>query len=219
MGDNKKTCDWCERKMLKQNLKKHVNVCQWRKKVKVKKSKLQKILRRENMEDDEEEEKNARIRQLSYLELTNYLRNIYNNSIYLYKKIIMSSERDPIERLQEMQVSDVTKENYIREWKLYLSWLDDNNLLVNKDTANTYLSSLTNRRASTIRAKHSLLDNIFKFLIDPTVMLNKFNRRISFTPKYVMKDEEIKSLSGRTKRNKCPGLSYTKITDKIWVEN
>jgi hypothetical protein len=46
-------------------------------------------------------------------------------------------------------------------------------------------------KESTLRTKHSLLENILKFLIDPIINLNPFNKRITFTPKYVMKDEEI----------------------------
>ena len=132
-----------------------------------------------------------RTQEIAFLELSRYLKTEYNNSNYLYKKHIVGGERDPLDRFGEMQVSDPTKENYIREWKLYQKWLKNNNEVVNKDTANTYLASLEGRRDSTLRTKHSLLENIFKFLVDPTVTLNKFNRRIAFTPKYVMKDEEL----------------------------
>ena len=190
METGKLKCEWCGKNMKKQNKKKHDGVCLWKKEVKIKKKDLKKLIRNQGgiVEVDEDQ---ARIKELSYLELTRYLKNVYNNSIYLYKKIIVGAQRDPVERLREMQVSDVTKENYVREWKLYQKWLKGNNEVINKDTANTYLASLENRRASTIRTKHSLLENIFKFLLDPTVSLNKFNRRISFTPKYVMKDEEL----------------------------
>ena len=187
MRENKRLCEWCGKEMKRNNMTRHMKNCVWKNQVEMKKADLVEIRRNGKIIDKEEFE----TKDIAFAELSKYLQDVYNSSIYLYRKIILGKQRSPTERLLEMQVSEITKKYYLREWKHFQKWLKANNKCVSKDTANTYLASLTTVRASTLRTKHSLLENILKFLVDPTITLNKFNKRISFTPKYVMKDEEI----------------------------
>jgi len=173
--------------MKRNNLSKHLKVCVWKTQVEMKREDFLSMKRSGKVVDEAEYES----RDVAYGELSKYLTDIYNHSIYLYRKLIQNKPRAPADRLWEMQVSEVTKKCYLREWKHYEKWLKKNGLYVGKDSANTYLASLTKVKESTLRTKHSLLENILKFLIDPTITLNPFNKRITFTPKYVMKDEEI----------------------------
>ena len=126
----------------------------------------------------------------SLFELKSFLDEVFKKSNKLHRKIIIEVPKNPIARINEMHVSHPTKENYVREWKLYVNWLEKNKLNIDPETANSYLAQLK-CRPSTLKRKHSSLENIFQFVYDNSIKLNKVRMRISFIPKYAMSNEEI----------------------------
>ena len=170
-----KQCEWCEKLMAHQNHKRHLKTCVFKNIVGLSKSELE-VLKKKRPREDKNQE-------ISFLELKMYLTDCYQKSIALYRKIIQENGRDPIERINEMRVSDQTKRNYIQEWRLYNKWLKSNGKTVSAETANTYISSLK-CRPSTQRNKHHVLQNTLQHLVDRNIKLDRFNMRISYIPKF-----------------------------------
>lgn len=180
-----KQCEWCEKTMLPSNFRKHQERCFFRNVIELKKSELQRM--KENYNPPKEFSEAS---ELSLTELKQYLTDNFNKTCFLYKKLVVNDLRDPIERLREMHVSQPTKENYVREWVLFNKWLKKNKKAADKESADTYLASLK-CRASTLKKKQYMLQNILQYLFDSSVRLNKINMRISYIPKYALTDEEI----------------------------
>jgi hypothetical protein len=152
-----KQCEWCNNEMKPPNLKKHLDRCFFKTKINLKKSEIDELKKGKVIVQDSNKE-NVK-NEIAFLELKHYLTEFYNKSSTLYKKLVEDDGRDPIVKIKEMQVSPVTKENYVREWKLFNDWLLKNKKSAGKDTANTYLSSLK-CRASTLKKKQIELQRI-----------------------------------------------------------
>ena len=180
-----KHCDWCEKQMLPSNFRRHEERCFFKTVIELKKSELQRM--KENYNPPKEFSEAS---ELTLTELKQYLTDNFNKTCFLYKKLVVNDLRDPIERLKEMHVSQPTKENYIREWVLFSKWLKKNKNHPDKASADTYLASLK-CRASTLKKKQYMLQNILQYLFDSNVRLNKVNMRISYIPKHALSDEEI----------------------------
>ncbi len=134
-----------------------------------------------------------------FAKLKRHLSLIYKKSRRLYKKVERDDGKTPIQKIKELHVSEVTKENYLREWSLYLAWLRKHNLSPEVESANSYLGSLE-KKASTLRTKQGLLQNILQIVVDPTIKLNQVKRRITFTPKYALTDKELEAYLKEQKR-------------------
>lgn len=182
-----KQCEWCDRTMKRQNYRRHQSKCFYKTEICLKRSELLLLKSNKPKEIISEETKNL---EIAFMELKHYLTDSYHKTFSLYNRIIASDQRDAIVRLKEMHVSDVTKDIYLREWKLYKKFIDKKKLSPGKDSANTYLSNL-NCRASTLRRKQCMIQNILRFLVDCSIKLNRVSTRISFVPKYALSDKEI----------------------------
>ena len=179
-----KECEWCERKLDPTNMKRHLKTCVFKNEVELRKHELR--LLKKKLPRDETSIKE----EVTFVELKHYLTESYNKAMLLYKKILDENNKDPVQKIKEMNVSAPTLENYLLEWNLYTKWLRRNNRTVSADSANTYISSLK-CRASTQRKKHNTLQLLLQHLIDRNVRLNKFRMRISYAPKKPLSDKEL----------------------------
>lgn len=182
-----KTCDWCEKSMRQSNFYKHDLVCLFKHEIQLKKSELEMLKNKRPREDKKLQEQ----MEIAAMELKHYLTENYFKTISLYKKIIQEDNKDPIEKINEMNVSETTRENYVREWVLYTKWLKENKETPSKESANTYIGKLEKCKPSTQKRKLSMLQLILQHIIDPSIKLNKFGKRISFAPKHALSEEEI----------------------------
>lgn len=65
-----------------------------------------------------------------------------------------------------------------------------NDKQISKETANAYVRE-ANCTASTRKKKYLTLQLLLKTLVDPNIALDKVRARISYMPKYVLKNTEI----------------------------
>jgi len=170
--------------MIRQNFKRHLAKCVFKNEVGVPRTEI------ENMKKSYRPSEIDDTIKIAFTELKQYLTDNYMKATSLHKRLISTDSRDPIARLKELHVSEPTKRNNIQEWNLFSKWLKKNSKLPDKESGDSYLSTLK-CRASTLKKKHYMLQNILQFLIDPGIKLNRVNMRISYIPKYAMSDEEI----------------------------
>lgn len=183
-----KQCNWCELTMYRQNIKKHLGRCTYKNEIGLTKTELRQL-----KTDKENSNINNKIK-FTYSELRDFLTESYNRTMDIYAKVMkMEDPRDPLDLIKEMQISEGTKKNYITEWNRYSSWMEENNKLPEKDSADTYLASLKNIRASTLRQKQGILQTILQIIVNKSIKLNKIKQRISYVPKYALNNEEIDS--------------------------
>lgn len=179
-------CNWCECEMDRRNFKKHDDFkCFWKHTLGMKKSEFELLKKKRHSLTE-----TANPQDTILMELKHFITNFYKKAQILYKRIIVKNNLDPIDKIREMNVSENTKENYIREWKLYNVWLNQTNNSLSEESANTYISEL-NCRESTQKRKHQTLQSILQFLIDPAIRLNKFTKRIYMTHKKPLTNDEL----------------------------
>ena len=171
--------------MAPSNYKRHLATCAFKNIIALTKSEL------ELMKSKHSREEESQILEMSFMELKHFLTESYQKANTLYRKIVVEDNRDPIEKIKEMRVSESTLNNYLLEWKLYNKWLKANKKSVCVETANTYIASLK-RKSSTQRKKQYVLQLLLQHLIDKTVKLDKFNMRISYAPKRSLTNEELR---------------------------
>src|SRR6267142_5295227 len=111
-----KQCVWCEKTMKKQNFNKHQKACFYKIEIELKKCDLVRMKQNPLPPDPDDDE--MKKKELEYSELKIFLQDFYRKSFQLNRKIAEEETRDPTERIQELKVSDVTKEHYLREWSL-----------------------------------------------------------------------------------------------------
>jgi len=180
-------CDWCGIDMDRRNFKKHDDSqCFWKHTLGMKKSEFELLKKQRHRSTSE----TNNTQDIMLMELKHFLTNFYKKAKVLYQRCIVKDNRDPIDKIREMNVSENTKENYIREWNLYNTWLSQTNNSLSEESANTYISELECRE-STQKRKHQTLQCILQYLIDPGIRLNKFTKRISMTPKKPLTNEEL----------------------------
>lgn len=180
-----KNCEWCDKEMKRQNYDRHLKSCFYLKELDMKRSDFLRLKGNDVVGSDQYKKI-----EIVFEELKHFLTDSYNKTNSLYKRVIVSDARNPIERLREMMCSEVTKQNYIREWKLYSQWCSENSKTVSKESANTYLANIK-CKASTLKKKQLMIQTILQFLIDSNIQLNKVSMRITYQPKYAMTSEEI----------------------------
>jgi hypothetical protein len=185
---HKKTCRWCGVKKLRQNYRKHKDICIYKHEVGFTKEELARLKGKPLPEAVKSEE--TKLLEVSFLELKCFLTETYNKSIHLYRKVVEKDTRTAEQKINEMLVSNSTKKLYIVEWGLYTKWLEKNQKRISQDTANEYLSKIE-CKASTRKKKQMMLQQLFKHLVDPSITLNKCRERISYTRKYAMKSNEL----------------------------
>lgn len=179
----KKQCQWCDKPMAYSNFRRHLMKCVFKNELGIKKSDV------EILKVSQPKEK-TQIEEANIMELKNFLTDNFNKTSTLYKRIIVENNRDPVEKIKEMMISDSTKENYIREWNQFSKWLRKKNLSMSVDSANSYIASL-DCAASTQRTKQTILQIILQHIIDRNIYLNRRRRNISFAPKKALSDEEL----------------------------
>jgi integrase len=184
-----KICEWCNKEIKhRQNFQPHVDSCFWRTKVGMRKNDLD-LLRGQPIPEVPKSEE-AKMMELSHIELKGYLTDSYNRSMVLYKKLIHYQNKSPIDLINEMLVGGTTKKGYITEWNLFNKWLRTTNKVISRETANEYLAQLKGK-PSTKKKKIGMLNNLFKHLVDGSIKLNKSRERVYYGIKYSMTEEEI----------------------------
>jgi len=179
-------CYWCERPLYSSNNKRHWDTCIYKNEIGMTKSDFMYIKNKFGLNIKSERKDEATI-----LEMKTFLTDLYGKISSLYKRLIVEDGRDPIEKIDEMNVSKPTKKNYIREWKLFEKWLTSNNKSLSKESANTYISSLE-CKDSTQKRKHLTLQVLMQHIFDPSIKLNKFKKRVEYKPKKAFENEELK---------------------------
>jgi len=179
-------CEWCEKHQYSSNIKRHHERCFYKNELQMRKSEFLYLKSKLNLDI-----KSERRDELAMLELKSFLTDLYNKVSNLYRRVITEDGRDPIEKIQELNVGPTTKKYYLREWKLFEKWLTSKNKSVTKESANTYISSLE-CKDSTQKRKHLTLQVLIQHLIDPTIKLNKFRKRVDYKPKKAFSYEELK---------------------------
>jgi hypothetical protein len=174
--------------MFTTNFLRHQKTCLYKNEIGATKSQI--IAALNNQPHIEKENDRNELLDLAYLELKNFLNEVHSKSKYLQRKIVEDDLTDPIQKIQQMHVSEGTKYNYLVEYKLYQKWLAANKKLISPETANQYLASLK-CRASTLKKKQMTLQYLLKFLVDPNIKLNPIRMRISYQPKYSLSETEL----------------------------
>ncbi len=90
------------------------------------------------LKGDEEDEKDAEQMEIDNVELKQFLLEIYKRSIKLHRKMIVEDERSPIDKINDLQISQATKNNYLREWALYGKWLKKKKKPIGKESAEQF---------------------------------------------------------------------------------
>jgi len=137
------------------------------------------------------------VNELSLMQLKNYLSENYHKTMNLYKNIVEEHRKDPVTRINEMKISDQTKQNYQVEWRLYTKWLKENEMTISEDSANSYITAIVNNskktvKASTQRQKKMMLQILLQHIVDRNIKLDKFNMKISYGKKAALTDEQLK---------------------------
>ena len=179
-------CDWCEIPQYKKNNPRHLETCVCYNDIQMKKRDFL-YLKNKKQFDIKSERKD----EATMLELKTFLTDLNHKASNLYTRVIVEDGRDALEKIQEMNVSLSTKKNYLREWKLFERWLSLNNKSITKENANSYISSLE-CKDSTQKRKHLTLQVLIQYLIDPTIKLNKFRKRVEYKSKKALTKEELK---------------------------
>jgi len=163
----------------------HLQKCIYKVELNTKKSDVIFLLKKQRRSDETED--------LAVEELKNFLTDSYKRTIQIYQRVIKEKNKNPIEKIKEMNVSESTMQNYLLEWKLFTRWAKRNEKPISADSANTYIAALSNlqKRASTIRKKHNTLQLILQQVFDRNVVLNKFRMRITYAPKKPLTDKEL----------------------------
>jgi hypothetical protein len=182
-----KACTWCDREMKRQNLSKHQSSCTY-KKMGLSKSEIERL---KGMKEDEGDKDNDQI-EIDNVELKQFLLEIYKRSRKLHHKIVDEDPRAPEDRINDLNVSQATKNNYLREWVLYNKWQKRSKKPLGKESAETYLGSLT-CKASTKKQKYNTIQLLLQHIIDPSIRLDKVRWRISVRPKYALSPKELRS--------------------------
>ena len=177
-----KTCQFCERQMLRQNFKRHSMSCD-----------IKKIFdapKYEIIEALELKKNNSALSliQLKYEKLKHFISTFHRETLEI---LGFSKEEDIPSKLEELMVSEGTKLQYKSDWYSYSSWCKKQKLdpfLISN--ANSYLAQLK-KKLSTIKNKRSRLQTILSHLLNTPISLKPIKRRISFKPKYVLSQDEL----------------------------
>lgn len=178
-----KQCEWCDKTMSRTNYRRHLSTCVFKNVIDLRKSDVELLKKKQHRVDPHEE--------TALMELKHYLTECYTKTSLLYKRIVQEAGRDPIEKIKEMRVSDQTRQNYLVEWKLFNKWLKENKKTMSVESANTYISSLKDCRASTQRKKQYMLQTLLQHVVDRSIKLDRFRMRISYIPKFALSNEEL----------------------------
>lgn len=184
-----KICEYCGKSMSRTHIKRHQETCVFKVELNETKENVLKAL--SNHLKVVEEPARTDVFDLAQIELKNFLKDIYNRSKNLHKKVIEEDLRDPLDRIKDLHVAESTKAGYLVEYKLLRKWLTKNKMSLCCDSVNNYLASLKKCRTSTLKKKQMILQNLLRTILDPQLKLNPIRMKISYSSKYSMSDEEV----------------------------
>ena len=179
-------CKWCEKPIYISNNKRHLTTCFFKNEIEMTKSDFLYLKNKRNFSIDTERKEEA-----TMMEMKTFLTDLNHKTSNLYNRVVVDDGRDPIDKIKDLNVSSSTKKNYIREWKLYEKWLSSNGKSISKESLNTYIASLE-CKDSTQKRKHLTMQVLIQHVIDPTIKLNKFRKRVEYKPKKAFENEELK---------------------------
>jgi len=196
-----KKCQYCDHEMLRQNYKKHVSTCPIRKNFGLTKTEILSCISQvknnfPHQEDQMESENKDLKTKLTFNELLcekayKFLRDISIESSALVMEKEGVNLEDPMQRIEEMILSEGTREEYKMEWKLYSKYCDQNKLNPLSDqSSNKYLQNLK-VSLSTILKKRGNLQSILSHLVGRKVKLLRIGKKVKPKLKYALSIEEI----------------------------
>ena len=177
-----KNCSYCDKKMLRQNMKRHLSTCEIKNTFGTPYSEIiDSINLRRNSQT-------LQIIQLKYERVSKFLEKTHRE---INEIIQMQREIDHDKKIEELIISEGTKLQYKADWNMYFNWckLKSVDPYLNS-SANHYLSQLKNK-ISTIKNKRNRLQSMLRFFLNSSVSLRPIRRRISFKPKYTLSNEEL----------------------------
>jgi integrase len=166
------------------NFYRHRKKCVFYRDLQMNKTEVMSILKRHKRDEKTDCEK------ITFVELMGFLTDMYKRTKLLYTKVNEENSKNPVERIRELNVSESTLQNYLMEWGMFQKWLRRHDRSYSVESANSYITSL-NKKPSTIRKKHTVLQLLLQHIIDKNVSLNKFRMRISFAPKKALSEKEV----------------------------
>ena len=190
----KRNCEYCERGFWTTNIKSHLKKCIYKTELDLPKRDVLKLIK----EKGRGLKKFDQRAEVKLQQLVKFLQQTYFSSNRMFKTYSLDT-KDPIEKINEMGIAQSTKENYLSVWKQYMTYIRINRFEICKETANSYLASLTNKE-TTIKQKARDLQYLFRSLIDPYIVINPYRKKVEVTPKYSLKDEELNKYLEEQKR-------------------
>jgi hypothetical protein len=189
----KKQCEFCKEEFWTSYLKKHISRC------KVKKHIESNPASNNNLNNGIANVEETRKLTLENEKLKNYVKDTYQNSKALYEIYVVGIERTSIEeKVNQLLISEATKEGYLIELKLFLKWLNKEKRPFSLNSGNLYLSKLK-CRPSTLKHKQTILQRIFKMELGESAVLNKVRLNVTYKPKYSLTESETKKFLEETK--------------------
>ena len=108
-----KLCEWCDKEMMACNYSKHLNRCFYKVQIGAIKKVVMKLLKTyqskksdDNYDDSDDENKKL---QMGFAELKNFLAESFNKSKMLHNKIVQNELKDPLQKINEMHLSESTR--------------------------------------------------------------------------------------------------------------
>ena len=178
-------CKWCENLFHKSNMSRHHKSCFYKNEIEMTKSDFNYMKR--IMKFDIKQEKSN---EICLMDLKQFLVDLFKKVSILHNRIVVDEGKDPLDKIEQLNLSERTKQMYKREWKLFDSWLTEMNKKITLENANEYISSLK-CKDSTQRRKHMTLQIILKEVFDSNMNLNKYRKRVETKPKKPFTNDEL----------------------------
>lgn len=176
-----KVCEWCGKEFHRSNFKKHLLKCIYKNDLKETKINILNILSGKPLKTEAE---------IQNIELTEFLKTFYQKSKDLYDRTSGGIDEKVEEKIKTSLISEVSKQQYISEWKAYDNWRKKNHHNISVDSVAKYLGSIE-CKVSTKTKKRNILQRIFQTIMERPVRLPKIRMRYSTMPKYAMNTEEL----------------------------
>jgi len=97
-------CEWCELPQYNSNITRHHERCFYKNELGMRKSEFLYLKSKLKLDI-----KSERRDELTMLELKSFLTDLYNKVLNLYKRVIVEDGRDPIDKIEELNVGLSTK--------------------------------------------------------------------------------------------------------------
>ena len=189
LEDDECLCDYCGTKSKKKNLARHKSTCIYVNELKRKKSEIVILLEQNPQMDNFNSDRIVKL-EIETQEMRLVFQNVYESMKKLSLKYSNDEEQTPEEKIKSLNISENTKDNYLRQWRLFRVWKDKNHKPVSLVSMNLYISSLS-CKTTTKFTKRGILQNICRHILNEKGDLNPMRQRLNYTVKYSMTRDDI----------------------------